>query len=244
MWKLKKAASNPPDTTTSAETVIMDLSSQTDMKMDGVEYQRLFSKNSHYFWISELRAFTGTTGIGRKPPEEADAKGQKVHWVTLQGLGLADQHALLIRHGKTGAEVELRVAPGASKMTKVNGVPLKESTTLQNRDRILFGSYQLYVFHNPLDKASKILSPKDSQDVIDWEFAQRELALATGIDGLDYKPKSREDLILQKELLELIPMVTEVNAISEELNKQRAFDILLIPPTAQGLLYGEPRTTK
>ncbi|KAF8570425.1 hypothetical protein P879_03450, partial [Paragonimus westermani] len=80
-----------------------------------------------------------TTGIGRKPPEEADAKGQKVHWVTLQGLGLADQHALLIRHGKTGAEVELRVAPGASKMTKVNGVPLKESTTLQNRDRILFG---------------------------------------------------------------------------------------------------------
>ncbi|KAF8570426.1 hypothetical protein P879_03451 [Paragonimus westermani] len=106
------------------------------------------------------------------------------------------------------------------------------------------GSYQLYVFHNPLDKASKSSSPKDSQDVIDWEFAQRELALATGIDGLDYKPKSREDLILQKELLELIPMVTEVNAISEELNKQRAFDILLIPPTAQGLLYGEPRTTK
>ncbi|KAF5401795.1 hypothetical protein PHET_04884 [Paragonimus heterotremus] len=82
-----------------------------------------------------------TTGIGRKPPTEADAKDQKVHWVTLQGLGLADQHALLIRHGKTGAEVELRVAPGASKMTKVNGVPVKESITLQNRDRILFGRF-------------------------------------------------------------------------------------------------------
>ncbi|KAF7260195.1 hypothetical protein EG68_02444 [Paragonimus skrjabini miyazakii] len=106
------------------------------------------------------------------------------------------------------------------------------------------GSYQLYVFHNPLDKASKSSPPKDLQDVIDWEFAQRELALATGIDGLDHKPKSREDLILQKELLELIPMLTEANAISEELNKQRTFDILLIPPTAQGLLYGEPRTTK
>ncbi|KER25228.1 hypothetical protein T265_14246, partial [Opisthorchis viverrini] len=185
-----------------------------------------------------------TTGFGRKPPAEQEVKKQKVHWITIQGLGLADQHAFLIRHGKSGAEIEIRVAPGASKLTKVNGIPLKESTILKNKDRVLFGSYQLYVFHNPLDSSNGQHNADLSDEVIDWEFAQRELARASGIDGFDGKPKSKDDMIIQKQLLELIPMVGEVNEIAEELDKARSFDLLLIPPTAQGLPYGEAGTTK
>ncbi|TGZ56452.1 hypothetical protein CRM22_010165 [Opisthorchis felineus] len=185
-----------------------------------------------------------TTGFGRKPPAEQEGKKQKVHWITIQGLGLADQHAFLIRHGKSGAEIELRVAPGASKLTKVNGIPLKESTVLKNKDRVLFGSYQLYVFHNPLDSSNGQPNADLSDEVIDWEFAQRELARASGIDGFDGKPKSKDDMVIQKQLLELIPMVGEVNQIAEELDKERSFDLLLIPPAAQGLPYGEAGATK
>ncbi|OON18117.1 hypothetical protein X801_06035, partial [Opisthorchis viverrini] len=105
------------------------------------------------------------------------------------------------------------------------------------------GSYQLYVFHNPLDSSNGQHNADLSDEVIDWEFAQRELARASGIDGFDGKPKSKDDMIIQKQLLELIPMVGEVNEIAEELDKARSFDLLLIPPTAQGLPYGEAGTT-
>ncbi|VDO87930.1 unnamed protein product [Schistosoma mattheei] len=53
-----------------------------------------------------------------------------------------------------------------------------------------------------------------------------------------------EEAILQQQLLELLPMVNEVNAIADELNKQRTFEVILLPPTAQALKYGESKRTK
>jgi len=35
-------------------------------------------------------------------------------------------------------------------------------------------------------------------------------------------------------VLELLPMVSEVNAISEELNKHKTFEVILISGAAQG----------
>ncbi|KER18629.1 hypothetical protein T265_15929, partial [Opisthorchis viverrini] len=55
-------------------------------------------------------------------------------------------------------------------------------------------SYQLYVFHNPLDSSNGQHNADLSDEVIDWEFAQRELARASGIDGFDGKPKSKGEM--------------------------------------------------
>uniref|UniRef100_A0A183SBN9 ATPase n=1 Tax=Schistocephalus solidus TaxID=70667 RepID=A0A183SBN9_SCHSO len=49
---------------------------------------------------------------------------------------------------------------------------------------------------------------------------------------------------LQQQLIEMMPMVREVNAIASRLNKHRTFEILLLPPLIQQALYGQGKTTK
>lgn len=49
--------------------------------------------------------------------------------------------------------------------------------------------------------------------------------------------------IAQEQVLEVLPMVSEVNAISEELNKHKAFEVVLISAAAQENTYGSPSNT-
>lgn len=42
-----------------------------------------------------------------------------------------------------------------------------------------------------------------------------------------------EQQIVQEQVLEILPMVSEVNAVSEELNKQKSFEVVLISAAAQ-----------
>ena len=44
-----------------------------------------------------------------------------------------------------------------------------------------------------------------------------------------------EDLLLQEDLIQILPMVNEANAISEELNKKANFEVILMAPY---LLHG------
>lgn len=51
--------------------------------------------------------------------------------------------------------------------------------------------------------------------------------------------------VAQEQVLEILPMVSEVNAISEELNKHRTFEVVLISAAAQESSYeGPAKTTK
>lgn len=52
-----------------------------------------------------------------------------------------------------------------------------------------------------------------------------------------------EQQIAQEQVLEILPMVSEVNAISEELNKQKSFEVVLISAAAQESAYGTQNTT-
>ena len=49
--------------------------------------------------------------------------------------------------------------------------------------------------------------------------------------------------IAQEQVLEILPMVSEVNAISEEINKQKSFEVVLISAAAQETAYGLQNTT-
>ena len=46
-----------------------------------------------------------------------------------------------------------------------------------------------------------------------------------------------EQQIAQEQVLELLPLVSEANAISEELNKHRTFEVVLISSSAQDVPY-------
>nr|XP_022339415.1 kinesin-like protein KIF28P isoform X2 [Crassostrea virginica] len=161
----------------------------------------------------------GETSVGRK-----DAS--PVPNICLSGLSIQKQHAVIFN--KKGV-IEIESVSGSGSKTKINGLPLTGRKALCHKDRILFGSNHMYVLMNPLkpDTADNSL-PKE----ITWEYAQKEIAqvkgFATGSAGL-----SKEQQIVQEQVLEILPMVSEVNAVSEELNKQKSFEVVLISAAAQ-----------
>ena len=80
-------------------------------------------------------------------------------------------------------------------------------------------------------------------------MAQDEIAKSSGLAGLNTSGRSKgerfvmhtrskasaEDLILQEELVQVLPKVQRANAMSQELRKDTKFEIVLVAPQARGL---------
>ena len=159
-----------------------------------------------------------TMVIGRK---DADTTPD----IALTGLGVQKNHASVIFD-----DGQFKIEPGASNAkVKVNGKPISSAHSLYHKDRIVLGSNHLYVFYNP-----KKPEPQDAENPppenIDWEFAQKELAEHSGFstEGL-----TAEQARVQERVLELLPMISEVNAVSDELNKYRHFELVLLGAATQ-----------
>jgi kinesin family protein 1 len=41
-----------------------------------------------------------------------------------------------------------------------------------------------------------------------------------------------EEQLIQEQIIELLPVLTDINAISEELNKYKMFEVILVPSVA------------
>jgi len=54
---------------------------------------------------------------------------------------------------------------------------------------------------------------------ITYDYAQEEVAANAGFD-MTTEGKSKEDIMLREDLITLLPLLHEANAISEELNKK------------------------
>ena len=154
--------------------------------------------------------------------------------IAMSGLSISSEHAVITY--KNG-EVTIKPATVGAK-TKVNGSTITGEQGLKHHDRILFGSNHMYYFVNPLNSEKVEGTP----ETIDWEFANKEIAQAKGFStsaagaGL-----SKEQALAQEQVLELLPMVSEANAISEELDKKISFEACLLSTAAQG---GGDRGTK
>ena len=98
------------------------------------------------------------------------------------------------------------------------------ATQLRHKDRILFVATHLYVYLNPLHENE---AAPGLPLTITWEFAQKEIAKAKGYSMGNNLTVEQEEL--QEKVLSLLPLLSEVNAISEELNKYRTFEIVLMP---------------
>lgn len=159
------------------------------------------------------------TRIGRK---DADPTPD----IPFSGLSILKQHALI---KSSNGEITIEPAsPGAK--TKVNGMPLTGERVLKHYDRILFGSNHMYILINPNNTEKAEGTP----DEVDWEFAQKEIAQAKGFATGFGSGLSKDQVRVQEHVLELLPKVSEVNAISEELNKHKNFEVILISGAAHG----------
>ncbi|KAL8592992.1 hypothetical protein ACOMHN_017922 [Nucella lapillus] len=158
-----------------------------------------------------------TTSLGRKDASPTPD-------ICLSGLSIQKQHAVITN--KKG-EVDIEPACQGAKV-KVNGILQAGKTTLSHLDRVLFGLNHLYVFVNP----RKPKAPEGTPKEITYEFAQKEIAQAKGFATGSGSALTREQQEAQEQILEILPMVSEVNAISEELNKYKAFEVVLISAAA------------
>ncbi len=98
----------------------------------------------------------------------------------------------------------------------------------------MFGTSQLFVFKNPLDRDNDT-----GWGNVTFELAQEEIASKAGY-SFNNEDHSIEQALLNQELLELIPSVDEANAISEELEKMVHFDIILVSPIFLGRIGRKP----
>nr|XP_039267271.1 kinesin-like protein KIF28P [Styela clava] len=151
--------------------------------------------------------------------------------IILKGLSVQREHANIVNKSNS----VIKIQPKGTVL--VNGKTITEETELRHNDRVMFGSTHLYVFHHPQDAAKQ---EKEGTNIekVSFDSAQQEIAENKGFD-MGTKGKSTEDLLLQEDLLRIMPMVNEANAMSEELDKKMKFELALLSPQARGLKDGK-----
>lgn len=176
-------------------------------------------------------AYPGVRRVGNSkapsPPE-----------ILINGLNILPEHATI-----TNSSNKVTLTPLNSAKVLINGRPLTSAVQLKHNDRILFGSSHLYVFYDPAGVAAlEKTGAKDEPPT--YEAAQAEIAEQSGLKELtnsaasDSGGKSKDDLILQEDLIHILPMIGEANAMSQELKKRMTFEVALVAPQARGLTSG------
>ena len=97
--------------------------------------------------------------------------------------------------------------------------------------RIMFGSNNLYVFYHPKELQALLKTGKKATNIT-YDFAQEELAANSGFD-MSTEGKTKDDIMLREDLLTLMPMLHEANAMSEELNKKASNNLSLVNPSTK-----------
>lgn len=146
--------------------------------------------------------------------------------IHLYGPSIQDVHARLIRKGNN---VLLEKVNDHCRIL-LNGDLVKTKLNLSHNDRLLFGTTQLFVFAHPLQENKNNLGFTE----ITFELAQEEIALKAGFELNNNEDQSFEIALLNKDLLEVLPGIELANGISEELNKNVRFEIMLISPQFTG----------
>ncbi|XP_062517829.1 kinesin-like protein KIF28P isoform X2 [Corticium candelabrum] len=151
--------------------------------------------------------------------------------IILNGLSILPEHANV--SNRNGS---IQLQPAKDARVLVNGERVMSEVPLHHNDRVMFGSSHLYVVHHPKELAAAKKAGVKLKNVT-YDMAQEEIAQNSGFD-MQTDGKSKEDILLMEDLVALVPMVNEANAMSEELNKKVVFEIALVSPQARGLKEG------
>ncbi|KAL5010885.1 hypothetical protein ScPMuIL_013190 [Solemya velum] len=149
--------------------------------------------------------------------------------IILPGPSVSDKHAIFREEAGV-----FSIEPCAANLRLMrNGKSVTNKTVLKHNDRLIFGTTQYFVFANPKERDAS----KETYPEITFEMAQEEKARRSGFD-VSGENKSRDDALLQEDMLELMPAVEEANSISEELDKKLKFELMIVSPEARGELKG------
>ena len=164
-----------------------------------------------------------TKGDNARRPSRID------HVIALGGLRIQPKHAILVRK-----EGKVQLEPGEQKSeVLVNGRRLLKATTLRHSDRIHLAPNHIYKF---------VALPKDRKpepQPIDFDFVLNEIAAAQGLGFVGGEGTSTslnaDALLVKDDVVSLLPMIQEANAISAELQKPIVFDLLVKSGTSHNL---------
>jgi len=181
----------------------------------------------HYF-LNE-----GMNRVGRRVK---GAQGQAQPDVPLSGLTIQETHAQI----EVGAD-GIKMTPGdVNCEVYVNGKKITEETKLEHMDRVLYGTNHLFLVKDPPRKKDDPESLAKYKEV-DWDSAQSEIASGRGFEKTTGSSPGGITNELREQIMELLPMVSEANAISDRLSRQRSFEIMILSGPAAGLPPSEAK---
>eukprot|EP00042_Codosiga_hollandica_P043409 m.411086 g.411086 ORF g.411086 m.411086 type:complete len:1043 (-) comp56548_c0_seq3:106-3234(-) len=175
----------------------------------------------------------GRTLIGRAESKArpSTASGRAFDFfVKLPGVSIQEEHCVLTRRGD---EVSLKPISSSAHIF-VSGAMISTSVILKHNDRVVLSPTHLFVF-----VAALPIRRRESQVKVDFDSAQRELANAKGLSSLMNSSWVAQDPVirlLREDLINLMPMISEANAISEELGKSVLFEIVVQSGASHDLL--------
>lgn len=166
----------------------------------------------------------GRTLVGRVPRRAEDQDEESLPEgfdmkISLSGASIHPQHAVFTRKG---GQVVLEAIRGASVL--VNGQRIVTETVLRHQDRIILAPNHYYIF------VSEKTTREGAELQIDFENMQSEMAAYQNVDamvGAGATGKSTDMQRIRDDLVSLLPMIAEANAISEELHKSILFELVV-----------------
>ncbi|KAK3563580.1 hypothetical protein QTP86_030937, partial [Hemibagrus guttatus] len=143
--------------------------------------------------------------------------------ISIRGLGIQERHATF-----SNQQRRVTITPVSGSKVTVNGAAISQTTELQHLDRVILGSNCTFLFMGfPSERVG------DDWSRYDYDYFQSELAAAEGVHlhTLCHTPGQRSLqpkpslLAAFYDYIRLMPMVTEANQMSQELNKGVEFKL-------------------
>uniref|UniRef100_A0A669NY74 Kinesin-like protein 6 n=1 Tax=Phasianus colchicus TaxID=9054 RepID=A0A669NY74_PHACC len=180
--------------------------------METFPYLLNINEDPQLSWVLKHFIQDGTCDVGQSASNA----------IILRGLGILDKHATF-----TNADGKVTLVPGDKCKVVVNGVTITGETELQHSDRIILGSNSAYLYVGPPAQRTE-----EDLSRYDYDFFQSELAAAEGFSvdklGTVSSGQDRADpsvLAVFHDYIKLMPLVEEVNQMSQELRKDLKFEL-------------------
>ncbi|XP_050405735.1 kinesin-like protein KIF28P [Patella vulgata] len=142
--------------------------------------------------------------------------------VAIKGFSIQAEHAVVYNDGS-----KIYIEPSTTQsLINCNGARIKTKTQLHHLDRLKFGTTSLFLFMSFTSERG----PQDQIDKYNYDYFMTEIAEHEGLAAELQTPRTHGDeaqsstTTVFHEFVDLMPLITEANAISEELNKHVKFE--------------------
>jgi hypothetical protein len=134
------------------------------------------TKYPHFINLNEDPMLTGLLVYVFKEPETHIGREKNTNNVVLTGLQIQPRHCIIFNElDEEGHSIGVTITPRETAMVYVNGKQIHDTLELVHGDRIILGNNHVFRYQDPAK-----ISERASQEVLDWSYAQKELAEEQG----------------------------------------------------------------